>query len=106
MSWDRFWVQAWGVLRWTLVVPIGVYVFFFLMYFGSYFHRRKRRRMKEGLCIKCAYPMQPVHGGDRAGSGEGEGLICTECGYRVADDSGGANEVGIEKEEINLWWRE
>tara|TARA_R110002073_G_scaffold1715_1_gene12242 strand:+ start:127282 stop:128199 length:918 start_codon:yes stop_codon:yes gene_type:complete len=73
MSWERFWVQAWGVLRWTLVVPMGVYVFLFLMYVGSYFHRRKRRRLKQGLCIKCAYPMQPVR--------DGEGLICTECGY-------------------------
>lgn len=81
MSWDRFWVQAWGVLRWTLVGPMVLYVVGYIGCYCLYFKRRKRRRLKQGLCIKCAYPMQP----NRAG----EGLICTECGYRVADDSEG-----------------
>ena len=73
MSWDRFWVQAWGVLRWTLVGPMVLYVVGYLGCYCLYFKRRTRRRVEQGLCIKCAYPMQPNR--------DGVGMICTECGY-------------------------
>tara|TARA_R110002073_G_scaffold1715_1_gene12243 strand:+ start:128375 stop:129247 length:873 start_codon:yes stop_codon:yes gene_type:complete len=74
ISWDRFWVQAWGVLKRTMPIPIVLCVLWYVGYLSLYFKRRTRRRLKLGLCIKCAYPMQEDRGG--------EGLICTECGHR------------------------
>jgi hypothetical protein len=47
-------------------------------FFAAPFALRRWRRVRKGLCAKCAYPV-------------GESAVCSECGRPVTPRSGGAS---------------